>query len=93
MRALDHKLLRDLGQLRGQITAIALVIACGVATFVMFLSALDALEMTRAEPGCWTVTWYRRRWRPSPRDKANLPRFFRRAEPHGLDQPSHGLLQ
>ncbi len=49
MRALDRKLLRDLWQLRGQATAIALVIACGVATFVMFLSTLDSLEVTRAD--------------------------------------------
>ncbi len=47
MRALHRKLLRDLWQLRGPATAIALVIACGVATFVMFLSTLDSLKVTR----------------------------------------------
>lgn len=49
MRALDRKLLRDLWGLRGQALAIALVIASGVATFVMSLSTVDALRLTRAE--------------------------------------------
>ncbi len=49
MRALDRKLLRDLWQLKGQAIAIALVIACGVATFVMFLGTLVTLETTRAD--------------------------------------------
>lgn len=48
MRAINHKLLRDLWHLRGQAAAIALVIACGVATFAMSFSTLDALEATRA---------------------------------------------
>src|SRR5687767_10412779 len=48
MRALDRKLLRDVWQTRGQVTAICLVIACGVATFVMSLSALEALSESRA---------------------------------------------
>lgn len=49
MRALNQKLLRDLWQLRGQATAIALVIACGVATYVMFLSTLESLKVTRSD--------------------------------------------
>ncbi|MBI5238749.1 MAG: ABC transporter permease [Deltaproteobacteria bacterium] len=47
MKALDKKLLRDLWGMKGQFLAIALVIASGVATFVMSLSTLDSLSMTR----------------------------------------------
>lgn len=46
MRTLDRKLLRDLWQIRGQAAAIALVVACGVATFVMSLSTLSSLRLT-----------------------------------------------
>ena len=48
MRALDHKLWRDLWNLKGQATAISLVIACGIAIYIMFLSTLDSLEQSRA---------------------------------------------
>jgi len=48
MRALDHKLWRDLWNLKGQATAISLVIACGIAIYIMFLSTLDSLELSRA---------------------------------------------
>ena len=47
MRALDRKLVRDLWQMRGQAAAVALVIACGAATFTMSLTTLDSLERTR----------------------------------------------
>lgn len=47
MKALDRKLLRDLWQMRGQGLAIALVLACGVATFIMFLATLHALRETQ----------------------------------------------
>jgi putative ABC transport system permease protein len=47
MTALDRKLFRDLWQIRGQSLAIGLVIACGVATFVMSLSTLASLHRTR----------------------------------------------
>lgn len=42
--SLNRKLLRDLGQMRGQAIAISLVIACGVATFVMSLTTYGALD-------------------------------------------------
>jgi putative ABC transport system permease protein len=45
--ALDKKLFRDLWHIKGQALAIALVIASGVATFVMSLSALDSLTESR----------------------------------------------
>lgn len=45
---LDRKLLRDLSALRGQAAAIALVIAAGVALFVMALGTVQALEATLA---------------------------------------------
>ena len=48
MRALDRKLWRDLWHMRGQAVAIALVVMCGVATHVMFLSTLNALRETQA---------------------------------------------
>src|SRR5687767_13840148 len=46
MSALNHKLRRDLLALKGQALAIALVIACGVATLVMSLSVLTSLQGT-----------------------------------------------
>ncbi|MGA7799271.1 MAG: FtsX-like permease family protein [Gammaproteobacteria bacterium] len=49
MRALDRKMWRDLWHLKGQALAIALVIASGVATFVMFLATLDSLQATRGD--------------------------------------------
>ncbi len=44
---LDRKILRRLWQLRGQVVAIALVIACGVAVFVMMRGAVHTLDLTR----------------------------------------------
>lgn len=46
MRALNKKLLRNLWKLRGQVLAIAVVIASGVAVLVMSLSAVQALTET-----------------------------------------------
>jgi putative ABC transport system permease protein len=46
MRAIDRKMLRDLVHMRGQVAAICLVMACGVATFVMSLGTLESLERT-----------------------------------------------
>ncbi len=46
MRALNKKLVRNLWKLRGQVLAIAVVIASGVAVLVMSLSALQALTET-----------------------------------------------
>jgi putative ABC transport system permease protein len=48
MRALNRKLLRDLLHLRGQVLAISLVVACGVAVFVSTRTAYDSLVMSRA---------------------------------------------
>lgn len=48
MTALNRKLLRDLWRTRGQAFAIAAVVACGVATFVMSLSTLSSLHRTRS---------------------------------------------
>lgn len=47
MRALDKKLVRDLIGMKGQVVAITLVIASGVATFVMSLSTLKSLSLTQ----------------------------------------------
>jgi putative ABC transport system permease protein len=46
IRALDRKLLRDLVRMRGQVGAIALVIASGVGVLVMSLSTIEALDET-----------------------------------------------
>jgi putative ABC transport system permease protein len=46
MRALNRKILRDLWHLRGQVLAIALVVASGVAVLVMALSTKEALLET-----------------------------------------------
>jgi putative ABC transport system permease protein len=47
MRALTKKLLRDLRHLKGQAVAIALVIAAGVAIFVLMDSMLASLALTQ----------------------------------------------
>lgn len=47
MKALDRKLWRDLGQMKSQAAAIALVVMCGVGTYIMFLSTLQALRATQ----------------------------------------------
>ena len=45
--ALNRKLLRDLLGMRGQAFAIAMVVAAGVAMFVMYLSNFDSLRRTQ----------------------------------------------
>jgi len=47
VRALDRKLWRDLWQMKSQVLAIALVVMCGVATYIMFLTTLGALRETQ----------------------------------------------
>lgn len=47
MKMLDRKLGRDLWQMKSQVLAIALVVMCGVGTFIMFLSTLQALRATQ----------------------------------------------
>lgn len=47
MKALDRKLLRDLSRMKGQVLTIALVVACGVATFLTFIGAYRSLEWAR----------------------------------------------
>ena len=47
MRTLDRKLLRNLRAMRGQLLAIVLIIACGVAAFVTVLTAYRGLTSTR----------------------------------------------
>lgn len=48
MQTLDRKVLRDLMHLRGQMFAIMLVLACGIAAFVTMISNLQALERSMA---------------------------------------------
>ena len=47
MKALDHKLWRDLWKMKGQAFAICLVIASGVCTYVMLISTMQSLNVTR----------------------------------------------
>ncbi len=47
MRKLDTKLLRDLSRTKGQSAAIILVIAAGVATFVMSMCSYASLESSK----------------------------------------------
>lgn len=45
---LDRKLMRDLWAMRGQVIAVALVIASGLTVLIMSLGAISSLEETRA---------------------------------------------
>ena len=47
MTSLNRKVIRDLLRMRGQVLAIALVIASGAATYIMSVSTLDTLTTTR----------------------------------------------
>jgi putative ABC transport system permease protein len=47
MKAINHKLWRETWHLRGQVIAIALILACGVSIFVMSLSTIDSLQNTQ----------------------------------------------
>ena len=47
MKALDRKLVRDLAKLRGQVITISLVVACGIATLVLFLTLLRSIQGAR----------------------------------------------
>ena len=46
---LDRKLLRDLNRMKGQVVAVALVMACGLAMLIMARSLIHSLETTRQE--------------------------------------------
>lgn len=48
MTSLNRKLLRDLWNIRGQAIAIAAVMTCGIAIFVMAMSAMESLQLTQA---------------------------------------------
>ena len=45
--SLNRKLLRDLWEMKAQALAIAMVVAAGVAMFVMYLSNFDSLRRTQ----------------------------------------------
>lgn len=47
LSALDTKLLRDMSRLKGQTLAISLVMACGIAIFILAFGALNSLHETR----------------------------------------------
>ncbi|HEX8297385.1 MAG TPA: FtsX-like permease family protein [Chthoniobacteraceae bacterium] len=47
MHPLDLKLLRDIGKMKGQMVAVSLVMACGIAMMIMSRSLILSLESTR----------------------------------------------
>jgi putative ABC transport system permease protein len=47
MKTLDRKLIRNLWHMRGQALAIAVVMACGIATYIMSVGTLYSLRETR----------------------------------------------
>jgi putative ABC transport system permease protein len=48
MNALNYKLVRDLWKLRGQMIAIALVVACGIAIFIAMISTYESLAESQS---------------------------------------------
>ncbi len=49
MRELDRKVFRDLIHLRGQFVAVALVVACGVASYVSMVSSYRSLLLSQSQ--------------------------------------------
>jgi putative ABC transport system permease protein len=49
MTALHRKLVRDLIHMRGQMIAVTLVLACGIATYVTMRSAFQSLEVAQSD--------------------------------------------
>jgi putative ABC transport system permease protein len=49
MTALHRKLIRDVIHMRGQMFAVTLVLACGIATYVTMQSAFRSLEVAQSE--------------------------------------------
>ena len=47
MKALDKKLFRDLLHMRGQVLAIVLIVACGIASLVTMMSTYHSLKLTQ----------------------------------------------
>jgi len=45
--ALNRKLLRDLWNIKGQMLAIIMVMACGITTFIMSFGVVDSLKLSR----------------------------------------------
>jgi putative ABC transport system permease protein len=48
MTALNRKLIRDLMHLRGQVIAVAMVVACGIAVYITMRSAYESLLVSQA---------------------------------------------
>ncbi|NOZ66625.1 MAG: FtsX-like permease family protein [Alphaproteobacteria bacterium] len=45
--AMNRKLMRDLWNIKGQMLAIVMVMACGIATFIMSFGVIDSLKLSR----------------------------------------------
>ncbi|MEM9275050.1 MAG: hypothetical protein AAGA80_19105 [Cyanobacteria bacterium P01_F01_bin.143] len=48
MDILDRKIIRELWQQRGQVVALGLVLVCGIASFLMALSAYSSVKLTQS---------------------------------------------
>ncbi|HDH05934.1 MAG TPA: ABC transporter permease, partial [Nitrospirae bacterium] len=48
MKTINRKIIRNLWGMKGQALAIALIIASGVATFIMSVSTMQSLKLTQA---------------------------------------------
>lgn len=49
MKALDRKLFRDVGKMKGQMLAVGMVMACGLAMMMMARCLIESLDATRRE--------------------------------------------
>ena len=49
MRALDKKLFRDLSRMRGQLITVALVVACGIATYVTMRGSYESIAAAQQD--------------------------------------------
>jgi putative ABC transport system permease protein len=47
LSALNQKLVRDLWAIKGQVAAISLVMAAGIALFILMFGVLDSLKLAR----------------------------------------------
>ena len=74
---LDRKLLRDLGRMKGQVLAVSLVMACGLAMMIMTRSLIQTLESTRSayyqQYAFADVFASLKRWSASIANSAHLP--------------------
>ena len=76
--ALHRKLIRDLIHMRGQMFAVTLVLACGIATYVTMRSAFLSLEVAQSDYYS-NISFCRRLHPCEARAGVRLARPFRRS--------------